>query len=338
MEDKNKTKEQLIKELEKLRRRINKLEISESEYKQSKDTLEFLSSVTQQVKDSIIVTDTDFKITFVNKATENLFGYSQKELLGKSPGMLNAEPMNQQIQNEIYQTVSSGKVWSGILLNKRKDGSVFICEMKISPLFDKQSRVSSSIGIQRDVTQQKQLEESIRRLAYYDSVTGLPNRVLFNDRFNVAIAQANRNKKRLVLMMLDLDRFKKVNDNLGHFTGDQLLKGIGSRLRALLRESDTVGRMGGDEFMVLVSEIIRIEDACQLADKILKAIRKPFIFDGHKLKITTSIGIAVFPDDGEDIDTLMKNSDISLYHAKNKGRNNYQICNSSGDAKGNKKK
>jgi diguanylate cyclase (GGDEF)-like protein len=176
----------------------------------------------------------------------------------------------------------------------------------------------------RYAIERKRAEETIRQLAYHDFLTGLPNRRLFHDRLNVEIARAHRNRQKLAVMLLDLDNFKDVNDTLGHSVGDQLLQAVGERLTSLLRQSDTVARMGGDEFMLILPESDGDEDAVAVAVKVLEAFRKPFEFDGHEIRITTSVGIALYPDDGEDWDTLMKNVDIAMYRAKDRGRDNVQ--------------
>ena len=166
--------------------------------------------------------------------------------------------------------------------------------------------------------------QELQQLAYHDPLTGLPNRTLFNDRLALALSQAHRNQQKLAVIMLDLDGFKDVNDTLGHSMGDELLQAVGDRLTSLLRQGDTVARMGGDEFMMLLPEITGGEAAAQIAQKILEAFREPFVFDGHRLHITTSIGIALYPNDGEDGDTLTKSADIAMYRAKEEGRGSYQ--------------
>ena len=179
-----------------------------------------------------------------------------------------------------------------------------------------------------EIAKLKQTEETIKQLAFHDSLTGLPNRRLFNDRLNVAIAYAQRNQHKLAMLLLDLDQFKDVNDTLGHSVGDELLKAVGERLMNLLRKSDTVARMGGDEFMLILPEMARCEDAAKVATKILESFQEPFSFDGYELRITTSIGIAIYPHDGEDSDTLVKNADIAMYRAKEQGRYTYEYYNS----------
>lgn len=171
--------------------------------------------------------------------------------------------------------------------------------------------------------QRERAEETIRQMAYHDSLTGLPNRLLFNDRFTLSLAQAKRNKQKLAIMILDLDKFKEVNDTLGHHTGDHLLKDVGKRLAVLLRKTDTVARLGGDEFIILLSTIKRYNDATEIAHKIMQAFQEPFVIDDHEIHNTTSIGIAIYPRDGGDIATLIKNADIAMYRAKEQGRNRY---------------
>ena len=180
-------------------------------------------------------------------------------------------------------------------------------------------------AVVRDITERKQSEEKIRQMAYHDSLTGLPNRKLFSDRLGIALAQAQRNQKKVGIAMLDLDNFKDVNDTLGHDVGDLLLKATAERLSAALRKGDTVARFGGDEFVLILPDLEVIEDAIQVAQKIVDSFRKPFLIDTHQLVVTTSIGIAVYPDDGTDEGILLKNADIAMYQAKQAGRARYQI-------------
>jgi diguanylate cyclase (GGDEF)-like protein len=177
----------------------------------------------------------------------------------------------------------------------------------------------------RDITERKRMEQQLKDMATHDALTGLPNRRLFNDRLHMVLAQAQRNHRTLAVVLLDLDRFKDINDMLGHNVGDQLLEAVGKRLTSLMRKSDTVARWGGDEFILVLPEIARAEDAGRVAQRILEAFRKPFVLGGHWLHITASIGIATYPNDGEDADTLIKNADTAMYRAKEQGRNSYQL-------------
>ncbi len=178
--------------------------------------------------------------------------------------------------------------------------------------------------LREEIALRQQAEKDIKHMATHDALTGLPNRWLLSDRFKVEMAHAKRNRQLLGIMLLDLDHFKDVNDTLGHNTGDKLLQITGKRLTNLLRKSDTTVRMGGDEFIILLPEMTQAEDAVEAAQKILATIRKPFIISSIEIQITTSIGITLCPTDGEDLETLMKNVDIAMYHAKEQGRDNYQ--------------
>ena len=176
-----------------------------------------------------------------------------------------------------------------------------------------------------DITERKKYEEKIQQMAFHDSLTGLPNRKLFSDRLGIVLAQAKRNKKKVGIVMLDLDNFKDVNDTLGHDVGDTLLKAVAERLSGTLRKSDTVARFGGDEFVLIFPDMEIIEEAIQVVQKIIDRFNKPFLIDTHQLVVTTSIGIAVYPKDGMDEEILMKNADIAMYQAKQAGRARYQL-------------
>ncbi|HID86209.1 MAG TPA: GGDEF domain-containing protein [Anaerolineae bacterium] len=179
-------------------------------------------------------------------------------------------------------------------------------------------------ALQEKIAELERDEEQLVYTATHDLLTGLPNRTLFDDRLNLALARAYRYHQKLAVMSLNLDHFKDVNDTLGHKAGDRLLQAVGERLTGLLRRSDTVARTGGDDFMLVIPELGRVEDAAEVARKILDALRKPFVLDDHELAITASIGIAIYPYDGEDADTLMRNADIAMRRAKNQGGDNHQ--------------
>ena len=195
-----------------------------------------------------------------------------------------------------------------------------------APLFDETGRPRGAIGASLDITERKRAEEQIKGLAYHDSLTGLPNRRLFQDRLSIAVAQAHRNTQRLAVLFLDLDRFKPVNDTLGHAAGDRLIQDVAERLRTCLREGDTVARLGGDEFTLLLPGLAQMVDAARVADKVLETLRVPFLIEGHELFVTASIGISLYPEDGRDVESLVKNADAAMYRAKQQGRDNYQLC------------
>jgi diguanylate cyclase (GGDEF)-like protein len=186
----------------------------------------------------------------------------------------------------------------------------------------------------QDITARQLAEETTRWLAYHDQLTGLPNRFLFNDRLTMVLSQAQRHRQKVAVMLLDLDRFKDINDHLGHLVGDALLKGVAQRLTGVLRQSDTVARLGGDEFILLSAEVVRVKDVTKVARKILEAFGPPFTCEGLEMRVTASIGVALYPDHGRDIDTLVKHADIAMYRAKKAGRNNYQMFPGAKDGKG----
>lgn len=215
----------------------------------------------------------------------------------------------------------------------KKDGTPFYGLIDSTPARDIEGNPLQCLSALIDISARKRLEEKIEHMAYYDILTGLPNRVLFNDRLMLEIAHAHRDKVMLALLFLDLDRFKMINDTLGHTSGDMLLQGVADRLKTCIREDDTIARLGGDEFSLLLPRITLVEDAVHIARKILDVFKQPWIIGGHEFYITASIGIALYPGDGEDSEILIKNADIAMYHAKGQGRNNYQLYTATMHAK-----
>jgi diguanylate cyclase (GGDEF)-like protein len=214
------------------------------------------------------------------------------------------------------------------MTGKRGDGITFPQEISLTAIDG-----GGVVIVVRDVTERTYAEEQIKHLAYHDALTGLPNRLLFKDRLTVALSHAQREHTRLAVLFLDLDRFKVINDSLGHNIGDQLLQAVAARVQSCVRESDTVARLGGDEFTIMIPSLVRSEDAAPVAQKILEAVRYPFHLDGREFYITTSIGISLYPEDGMDAETLIKNADTAMYQAKEQGRDNYQLFNAYINAK-----
>nr|MBP9561594.1 GGDEF domain-containing protein [Syntrophorhabdaceae bacterium] len=212
---------------------------------------------------------------------------------------------------------------------KKRDGSVMACLLTVSCRRDVKGRIYEYQGIVRDITERKRAEEAMKYMAFHDMLTGLPNRSLFNDRLNVALARGERFEKIVAVMMLDLDRFKDVNDTYGHTTGDRLLRAVAKRLMSQIRRGDTVARMGGDEFILIFTDLKDRYDAKIIAQKIIEEFKPAIHFDGMKINITISIGIALYPEHGRDIDTLVKNADIAMYKVKNSGRNGYSFYDGS---------
>ncbi|GFE62003.1 diguanylate cyclase domain-containing protein [Geobacter sp. AOG2] len=273
---------------------------------------------------AIVASDSTLKIKYFNPVAEKIFGCSAASAIGR--------PAAEVLALDDIAPISLPRAREAVLKEGRcsfpakihQNGATFFYDGSLSGILDKQGKLAGFVLMLNDITERRQHEDTIHHLAYHDALTGLPNRVLLNDRLDQALASANRTGTRGALMILDLDRFKDINDSLGHSMGDLLLKAVGERLTGLLRKSDTVSRMGGDEFVLLLPSIASTESAAVTAAKIVAAFSKPFVCNGHPLSITASIGIADFPDDGGDAETLLKNADIALYRVKEEGRNDFQ--------------
>ncbi len=289
-------------------------------------------SLVENMSETVFTMDREGHFTFGNSRAEALTGHPLPRLLQMTYQEIVA-PEYLPILEERIASVLAGRAieFTEIEILRAMGGRLFV-EVSGAPLLDETGAIVGVQGIARDVTERKAIEERIRQLAYHDPLTGLPNRLLFRDRLNLAMAHAQRNDQGLTVMFLDLDHFKEINDALGHNVGDQLLKVVANRLARLLRKEDTVARMGGDEFLLLLPGTVRTEDASTVARKIIEGFSRPFSVEARELGITTSIGIAIYPEDGQDADTLMKNADAAMYRAKEKGRNNFQSCTPSGAA------
>ncbi len=261
-------------------------------------------------------------IGYASDALRSLLGYEPAEVIGTPIRDLihpdDRAPLREIVPDAVGRTFS--------FRARRKDGSFVWFESTSRAIVDANGEVSEIISVSRDISERRRAEEQIEYQAYHDALTGLPNRLLFRDRLTIALAHAKRQQTPLAVMFLDLDRFKIVNDTLGHSLGDELLRVIAERLRSVLREGDTIARMGGDEFTVLLSDLRDANDAAKIAQKLLDTIAQPVRVEGHELYVTTSIGIALFPSDGDTAELLLKNADSAMYRAKELGRNSYQLC------------
>lgn len=288
--------------------------------------LRLLSMALASAANAVMVTDHQGRIQWANAAFSRLSGYGEDEIIGQSPQILKSGQQDKAYYQALWQTINSGEVWSRETVEKNKDGSLYTVMQTITPLTDAAGRVTHFIAIHEDITDRKRTQERISHMAQYDALTDLPNRALFYDRLRQALSLARRDKVGLALLFLDLDRFKQVNDTLGHQIGDQLLKSVAERLRQCVRVSDTVARLGGDEFTVLLYDLREREDIGRIAEKIIEAISRPYELDGHDVHIGVSIGIARFTADTEDEDSLMNLADKAMYIAKEEGRNTYRFC------------
>ncbi len=274
---------------------------------------------------SIFITDKDGHILWVNAAFCRLSGYGIDELVGQNPRILKSGKHDACYYEHCWRTILSGKVWSGEVIERRKNGEFYTVQQTITPLTDTSGAVTHFIAVHEDITARKDAEARIEHLAYHDPLTGLCNRAELHNRLEQAVDHATRNSASLALHFIDLDRFKVINDTLGHPTGDALLQAVAKRLERCLRASDTVARIGGDEFAVLQRDIADLERAAALASKMVGIMAEPFRVLGRDIHITPSIGISVFPLDSSRPDELVKNADMAMYLAKSEGRNNFQF-------------
>ncbi|WP_028388450.1 EAL domain-containing protein [Legionella fairfieldensis] len=273
----------------------------------------------------IDITRSQQPIIYINKAYERITGYSEKQTIGQSLMYLQGPKTDQVNQQRIKLAIREQREEVVEIESYRRNGEMFWCELSVAPVTDYFGQVKHYVCILNDITQRREMEKQLLRQATHDSLTELPNRVLLIDRVEQAILQAKKKNTLLAFLFLDLDRFKMINDTLGHSIGDKLLQAVSNRLLIATNDFDTVARLGGDEFVILLPEISAEQQAQQVAQNILELIDKPFRVNQHSLKITGSIGISYYPKDGLDYESLMKNADLSMYHAKDNGRNNYRI-------------
>lgn len=291
--------------------------------KSAEEKLRIQSTAISVSLDGVVILDRAGRITYANESMIKLYGYSViDDVLGRRWTEFYDDPEVERFMNHVRAGFLVSRQWRGEARGKRRDGSLFPQEVSLTLLENE-----GAVCVIRDITERAYAEEQIRHLAYHDALTSLPNRLLFKDRLMVALSHAQRDHSLLAVLFLDLDRFKVINDSLGHNVGDQLLQAVAARVHHCVRESDTVARLGGDEFTVLLPALSASEAAAKIAQKILETLRAPFIVDGREIFATTSIGIAIYPLDGTDTETLIKNSDTAMYQAKELGRDNYQLYN-----------
>lgn len=296
-----------------------------TDLRQAQEQLKILYQATEQSPVSVVITDAEGKIEYVNAKFEQITGYARQEVIGQNPRILKSGEMYQEEYEQLWQTITLGQEWHGEFHNKKKNGEVFWEAASISPIKNEEGIITHFVGIKEDITQRKTQEAILAYQANYDSLTGLPNRFLAIDRLKQAILQAEREKKRVAVMFIDLDHFKDVNDTLGHEYGDVLLQQVSERLRKCLRKSDTVARLGGDEFLIIISHLKQPSHCKVISTKILSALEKPFNLLGEEAFISASIGITLYPDDGNDVNVLMRNADTAMYLSKRGGRNEFNF-------------
>ncbi|MBF0422562.1 MAG: diguanylate cyclase [Magnetococcales bacterium] len=297
---------------------------------QFEEMMRLQATALETAANAIFITDAQGVFLWANPAFTRITGYGREEICGVTPRILKSGRHDLGFYQELWSTITEGHVWRGEIMDRRKDGSVYIQETTISPVRGRSGEVTRFVSVQQDVTLRKELEEKLRAQAEYDTLTGLPNRRLFEDRLIQALALAGRNEAHAVLMFLDLDRFKEVNDTLGHDAGDELLKEASRRIVTCVRRSDTVARLGGDEFTVILHDVSHPEQARLVAAKILEQLQRPFFPGGREVHVSGSIGLAVFPEDGTDMPTLVKCADEAMYRSKKAGRATFHFFNPPG--------
>jgi diguanylate cyclase (GGDEF)-like protein/PAS domain S-box-containing protein len=315
---------------EELKHTLENLQQEITERKRTEEALraseELFRNYLEYAPDGVYMSDVKGTFLYGNRRCEEIIGYRREELIGKNfleLNLLTEKSLNKAAQ--LLQANMEGKPTGPDEIELiSKEGRLIPVEISTSMVQHMDQGIV--LAFVRDITDRKQMEEKIRQMAYHDYLTGLPNRKLFYDRLGIALAQSQRNQKKVGIVMLDLDNFKGVNDTLGHDVGDLLLKAAVDRLSSALRKGDTVARFGGDEFVLIFPDLKGIEDTILVAQKIVDSFHKPFLIDTHQLVVTTSIGIAVYPNDGIDEDILLRNADIAMYQAKQAGRDRYQLC------------
>ncbi|MBI5463231.1 MAG: diguanylate cyclase [Gammaproteobacteria bacterium] len=283
--------------------------------------LRLLSVALTSAGNAVFIADRGGRITWANPAFSRLSGYSAEELIGQNPRLLKSGRQDEAYYRQLWEIILSGEVWSQETVEQRKDGRLYTVMQTITPIRDATGEVSHFVSIQEDISARKLTDERIRHMAHYDALTDLPNRALFYDRLYQAVAFAKREAQQMALLFIDLDRFKAINDELGHAVGDLLLQSVAERLRACVRESDTLARLAGDEFTVILPRVESEQDAQAVAEKILSALSAPYSLEGHEVLAGASIGIAFCPRDAEDADGLVKCADAAMYAVKAQGRN-----------------
>ncbi|HYQ40016.1 MAG TPA: EAL domain-containing protein [Pseudomonas sp.] len=296
-----------------------------TERMQMQERLQQAATVFENTAEGVMITGLDQRIVAINRAFSAITGYSESEALGQTPQLLASAQQGQELDEEIRASLASDSHWQGEIWSRRKNGERYPALMTISAVRNGGNQISHHVAVFADITRLKQAQARLDYQAHHDPLTGLPNRLLFEDRLRQALDEALAEQRHGAVLFLDLDRFKHINDSLGHPVGDLLLQGIAKRLREQLREVDTVARLGGDEFIVLMPRVQQTSDIERVASKLMGAFATPFNAGGHEFFMSSSMGISLFPEHGEDVATLVKNADAAMYQAKARGRNRLEF-------------
>jgi|GEM_PF-6811079 len=290
-------------------------------------SLRLYENVFNSTTEGILITGADTRILESNAAFSDITQYSKKELLGNKPSIFKSNLHSSDFYEQMWVCLNDNGHWKGEIVDRKKDGSLIPLLQTINRIDDDEGNTIHYVSILSDITTLKENENRLEFLAHHDALTELPNRLLLHDRLEHAIARAERSLQLVGLLFIDLDHFKNINDSLGHDIGDKLLRSVSTRLKTLVRKSDTISRLGGDEFVILLEGIPNKDPCIDLAEKITNTLKPPFMVDHHQLHVNCSIGISFFPEDGADVITLLKNADAAMYHAKDVGRDGFIIYN-----------
>lgn len=297
----------------------------EQRQKASED-LKKLSMAVEQSPASVVITNLEGIIEYVNPKFSEVSGYPAQDVIGKHTRMLEGEVNDSGMLDKMWSTIKRGEIWKGESCNKRKNGSVYWESVVIAPIRDSNGDMTHYLSVKEDITDRKAFEEKLLEQATHDQLTELPNRFLAFDRLQQLLQHAKRNNQHVAVIYIDLDHFKNINDSMGHPVGDLLLIKVAKRIKDQLRSEDTLARLGGDEFLALIPDVINLStDLDRVVSKLIAATEYPFHLNNREVSITSSLGIAIYPDDGDDVSTLMSNADIALYEAKHAGRNTFRF-------------
>ncbi len=292
-----------------------------TQQKETEEQLKMIEAVFNTSNEAIMVANADGLIKTINPAFSRITGYSLDDVKGQNPSILSSGRHDAHFYDDMWQEILRQGSWSGEIWNRRKNGSIYPEWLSVSVVYDSEGEIIEYVAVFSDITKRKNDEAQIVRQAYYDELTQLPNRTLMSDRLNLAILTADRDEQKIALLFIDLDRFKYVNDSLGHEYGDDLLKQVAMRLNECVRDTDTVARFGGDEFVILLHNIKSEADASLVAHKLIEQLSSPFNLSGREIIIGASIGIAMHPGDADTAEVLIRNADLAMYKAKQSGRN-----------------
>ncbi|MEW9898759.1 EAL domain-containing protein [Chitinivorax sp. PXF-14] len=304
---------------------VSERELNQSQIAAASHQLALTGEVIENSVDAIMITDAHNSILSVNRAFTQITGYHADEVVGFSPHLLASGRHDRTFYTTMWESLRAQGRWEGEIWNRRKNGQDYPEWLRISVVKNKEGHTTHHVAHFTDISDRKVTEAQIQRLAFFDSLTGLPNRLLAQDRLRAACASARRHNRRVGLLLIDIDHFKVINDSLGHQHGDALLKLVSERLRLALRSEDTVARVGGDEFLVVLPDLQHDETAATVAADLLQSFDEPLAVSNHTLHVTLSIGISIFPGDATDVDTLLRNADAALFAAKQGGRNAYHF-------------